>query len=196
MLPNLRGFCEVFFFLGFQAFNPSLPTSILSKLLQPSNLLSFFLPFTNAYSLFSSPRRFWKQKISRFELKIMSRKKRAPNDPNRLLKKKRRELKVDPKFGGQWNVPSLVANGRRGISFQCLKANGKKKKTFQCLEANGMKRRSFFCSSFHFPPSNLLKHSFFSFDLMVLLYHNSKLLFMHSLLFSLAYKLQSHFSMS
>jgi hypothetical protein len=59
-----------------------------------------------------------------------------------------------------------------------------------------MKRRSFFCSSFHFPPSNLLKHSFFSFDLMVLLYHNSKLLFMHSLLFSLAYKLQSHFSMS
>ncbi len=82
----------------------------------------------------------------------MSRKESAPNDPSRLLKRKRREVKVDPKLGGQWNVPSLVANGRRGISFQCLKANGKKRKNFQFLEANGMRRRSFFCSSFHFPP--------------------------------------------
>jgi hypothetical protein len=29
----------------------------------------------------------------------------------RLLKNRRRGVKVDPKFGGQWNVPSLVANG-------------------------------------------------------------------------------------
>jgi len=29
-----------------------------------------------------------------------------------FLKKNRREVKVDPKLGGQWNVPSLVANGR------------------------------------------------------------------------------------
>jgi hypothetical protein len=28
-----------------------------------------------------------------------------------LLKRRRREVKVDPKLGGQWNVPSLVANG-------------------------------------------------------------------------------------
>jgi hypothetical protein len=30
----------------------------------------------------------------------------------RLLKRRRRDVKVDPKLGGQWNVPSLVANGR------------------------------------------------------------------------------------
>jgi hypothetical protein len=30
----------------------------------------------------------------------------------RLLKRRRREVKVDPKLGGQWNVPSLVAIGR------------------------------------------------------------------------------------
>jgi hypothetical protein len=29
-----------------------------------------------------------------------------------LLKRRRREVKVDPKFGGQWDVPSLVVNGR------------------------------------------------------------------------------------
>jgi len=30
----------------------------------------------------------------------------------RLLKRRRKEVKVDPKLGGQWNVPSFVANGR------------------------------------------------------------------------------------
>jgi len=29
----------------------------------------------------------------------------------RLLKRKRREVKVDPKFDDQWKVPCLVANG-------------------------------------------------------------------------------------
>jgi hypothetical protein len=29
----------------------------------------------------------------------------------RLLKRRRKEVKVDPKLSGQWNVPSLVANG-------------------------------------------------------------------------------------
>jgi len=29
-----------------------------------------------------------------------------------LLKRKKKEVKVGPKLGGQWNVPSLVANGR------------------------------------------------------------------------------------
>jgi hypothetical protein len=37
---------------------------------------------------------------------------------------------------------------------------------------------------------------YFSFDLMVLLYHSSSSLFTHSLLFSLAYKLQSRLLMS
>jgi hypothetical protein len=39
------------------------------------------------------------------------------------------------------------------------------------------------------PPSNLFRPSSFSFDLTVLLYHSYKLLFMHSLFLSLAYKL-------
>jgi len=30
----------------------------------------------------------------------------------RLIKRRRREVKVDPKLSGQWKVPSLVANGR------------------------------------------------------------------------------------
>ncbi len=42
----------------------------------------------------------------------------------RPLKRRKREVKVDPKLGGQWNfpkfggqwkVPSLVANGRKNI---------------------------------------------------------------------------------
>ncbi len=46
-------------------------------------------------------------------MKIMSGEKREP--PMIwicLLKRRRKEVKVDPKLGGQWNVPSLVANGR------------------------------------------------------------------------------------
>jgi hypothetical protein len=37
-------------------------------------------------------------------------KERAPNDPSPPFKKKEKGVKVDPKLGGQWNVPSLVAN--------------------------------------------------------------------------------------
>jgi len=29
----------------------------------------------------------------------------------RFLKKRKRDVKVDPKLGGQWKVPCLVANG-------------------------------------------------------------------------------------
>jgi len=39
-------------------------------------------------------------------------KRRLPIIRIRLLKRRRREVKVNQKFGGQWNVPSLVANGR------------------------------------------------------------------------------------
>jgi hypothetical protein len=98
MLPNPRGFVK--FSYDFKFPTLSLPTSILSKLLQPSNLLSFILPSTKDYSFFSYPRRLWEQVFSRFELKIMSGKEKAPNDPSCLLKRKRREVKVDPKLGG------------------------------------------------------------------------------------------------
>jgi hypothetical protein len=43
------------------------------------------------------------------------------------------------------------------------------------------------------PPSNLLRPSSFSFDLTVLLYHNFRPLFTHSLFLSLAYKLRCAF---
>jgi hypothetical protein len=56
MLPNPRKFCKVFFFLGFQALNPSLPTSILSRLLQPSNLLFFELQEVRARLEVDPPR--------------------------------------------------------------------------------------------------------------------------------------------
>jgi hypothetical protein len=46
-------------------------------------------------------------------MKIISEAKRElPMIRIRLLKRKRKEMKVDPKFGGQWKVPSLVANGK------------------------------------------------------------------------------------
>jgi hypothetical protein len=52
-----------------------------------------------------------------------------------LLKRRRRDVKVDPKLGGQWNVPSLMANGMW------------RKNTFSPLPT--------------FPPTNLLKPSIF-----------------------------------
>jgi hypothetical protein len=45
-------------------------------------------------------------------MKIIPEAKREPLIIQvRLLKKRKREVKVDPKFGGQWNVPSLVVIG-------------------------------------------------------------------------------------
>jgi hypothetical protein len=46
-------------------------------------------------------------------MKIISEAKREPPMIRiRLLKRRKREVKVDSKLGGQWNVSSLVANGR------------------------------------------------------------------------------------
>jgi hypothetical protein len=64
----------------------------------------------------------------------MSREREPLNDPSSPFKKKEKGVKVDPKLGGQWNVPSLVANVRRKRSFLCLEANA----MFHCLVANGM----------------------------------------------------------
>jgi hypothetical protein len=65
------------------------------------------------------------------------------------------------KLGGQWNVPSLVANGM----FQA----------WWPMEGEGK-------TPFHFFPLSrqqiLLKPSIFSFDLKVLLYHGSRPLLM------------------
>jgi hypothetical protein len=64
-------------------------------------------------------------------------------------------------FVGQWNVPSLVANGR----FQA----------WWPMESEGKTPFHLFPLS---PQQTLLKPSIFSFDLTVLLYHGSKSLLM------------------
>jgi hypothetical protein len=45
-------------------------------------------------------------------MKIILEAKRPPNHQNPPFKEQEKGVKVDPKLGGQWNVPSLVANGR------------------------------------------------------------------------------------
>jgi len=42
---------------------------------------------------------------------ILEAKRELPMIRIRLLKRRRREVKVDPKLDGQWKVPSLVAIG-------------------------------------------------------------------------------------
>ncbi len=74
--------------------------------------------------------------ILKIELKIMSGEKRElPIIRVRLVKRRRREVKVDPKLGGQRNVPML--GGQWNVT---------------SLVANGRRRKRFFFTSFHFPP--------------------------------------------
>jgi hypothetical protein len=65
----------------------------------------------------------------------------------RLLKRKKREVKVDLKLGGQWNVPSLVANGRFHAwwPMECSKLGGQWK----------VKEKHLFTSSI-FPSTNFI----------------------------------------
>jgi hypothetical protein len=74
-----------------------------------------------------------------------------------LLKRRKKEVKVDPKLCAQWKVPCLVANGM----FQAW-----------CpMEGEGKTPFHLFPFS---PQQTLPKPSIFSFDLTVLLYHGSK----------------------
>jgi len=95
------------------------------------------------------------------------------------------------KLGGQWNVPSLVANGmfHAWWPMECSMLGGQW--NVPCLVANGMFHAWWLMEGegkapFHlftfFPFSlqqTLFKPSIFSFDLMVLLYHGSKSLLTH-----------------
>ena len=87
-----------------------------------------------------------------------------------ILKRKRREVKVDPKFGDQWNVPNL------GGQWNVPKLGGQW--NVPSLVANGMKEKT----PFHIFPLSLqqiyLNLQFFSFDLDVLFYHDDRLLLM------------------
>jgi hypothetical protein len=48
-------------------------------------------------------------KYSRLHENYFRSKRELPFIRVRLLKRRRREVKVDPKLGDHWNVPSLVA---------------------------------------------------------------------------------------
>jgi hypothetical protein len=80
--------------------------------------------------------------IFKIELKIMFRGRKNFQWSESPFKKNEKEMKVDPKLGGQWNVLSLVAHGRKRRSFQCLKANGRRRRSFQFTFS-------------HFPPKQL-----------------------------------------
>jgi len=84
-------------------------------------------------------------------------KKKLPMILIRLLRRRRKEVKVDPKLGGQWKVPCLVANGM-----------------FQAWWPMESKRKNTFSPLPIFPQQILLKPSIFSFDLTVLFYHGSR----------------------
>ncbi len=114
-------------------------------------------------------------------MKIISEAKRElPMIRIRLLKRKRKEMKVDPKFGGQWKVPSLVANGKFHVwwpmegsmlggqwKVPCLVANGRfhvwwpmecsklgGQWKVPCLVANGRWKKNTFSSLRFSPPTN------------------------------------------
>jgi hypothetical protein len=95
-------------------------------------MIQFILPLSNVYkdSLLFPPKEIWRNKFSRFKLKITSEKKKDKWSKFVPLKRRRRnETREDPnlvanggsqawwpmessKFGDLWNVPCLVANGR------------------------------------------------------------------------------------
>jgi hypothetical protein len=81
-------------------------------------------------------------------------KKRAPQDPSPPFKEKEKGVKVDLKLGGQWNVPSLVANGRRRRNFLCLEANGRRRRSFLAWWPMECEGKTLFTSS-HLPPNKL-----------------------------------------
>jgi len=82
-------------------------------------------------------------KYSRLHENYLRSKRELPMIRVRLLKRRRREVKVDPKLGGQWKVPSLVANGRSQVWWPM---EGEGKTPFHL---------------FHFPPTTLLTPSIF-----------------------------------
>jgi len=100
-------------------------------------------------------------KYSRLHENYLQSKEKAPNDPSPPFKEKEKGSEgrskawwpmEGSKLGGQWKVPSLVANGMW------------RKNTFSPLPFS--------------PQQTSLKPSIFSFDLMVLLYHGPKPLLM------------------
>jgi hypothetical protein len=89
-------------FLEFQPFNTIIRFSFyFSSFFPPPrlNIISFFKKLV--------------KQVFKIASKLSSRQIESPPMIRVCpLKRRRKEVKVDPKLGGQWKVPSLVANGR------------------------------------------------------------------------------------
>jgi hypothetical protein len=100
MLPNLRGF--VIF-----PEDSNLPTLSLFTS-NSSNYSQMFIPFFFIFHLAKLIfllllKKLVGTSILKIRIEIVSWEKKRPNHPSPLLKRRRREVKVGPKFGGQWN---------------------------------------------------------------------------------------------
>ncbi len=100
--------CEVF--LKFLPSNTITSHPFLQNYYKILILLSFLLPSirTNHYLPLQEA---CGNKYSRLHENYFRGKRELPMIRVHLLKRRRREVKVDPKLGGQWKVPCLVANG-------------------------------------------------------------------------------------
>ncbi len=89
-------------------------------------------------------------------MKIISKAKREPPMIQvHFWKSRRREMKVDSKLGGQWNVPSLVANGRFHVWWPMEGSMLGGQWNVPSLVANGRWRKNTF-SPLPFSPQQIL----------------------------------------
>ncbi len=138
--------------------------------------------------------------ILKIELKIMFGERKSSNDPSSLFKEKEKEGEGKSKawwpkegegegslVGGQWKekekVLCLVAKGRRRKRFFAWwPKEGEGKGSLLGGQWKEKEKVLFHLFSLS-PQATLLRPSFFSFDIKVLLYHGLRPLFMHSLPF-------------
>ncbi len=104
----------------------------------------------------------------------MSEEERDPKIEVRLLKRRRRNVKVDPKLGSQWKEKEKVP---------MLGGQWKVKEKVPMLGGQWKVKEKSFSPFLIFPLTNLLKPSIFPFDLKFLLYHGSRPLFTRCLPF-------------
>jgi hypothetical protein len=173
--------CEIF--LKFQPSNTiTTHPPFLQNYYKILILLSFLLPFTKT-NHYLPLQETCGNKYSRLHENYFRGKRELPMIRTRLLKRRNREVKVDPKLGGQWKVPYLVANGMFKAwwplegsmlgghwKVPCLVAIGRFH-AWSLMEGEG--KNTF--SPLPFSPYKLyLNLQFFSFDLTILFYHGLK----------------------
>ncbi len=101
VLWNPRGFVRFSKVPTSQHYHNSLP--FLQTHYKIIIILPFLFPFTKTNHSFPPQEVCW-NKYSRLNWKLCPGKEKPPMIRVCLLKRRRREVKVDPKLGGQWNV--------------------------------------------------------------------------------------------